>query len=66
MNTHIIAEDGMVEIRTGVIISREASYLFSDKELIGLLRRRGIDTTRPTRIKEWGAVVYLEKMKMAS
>ena len=47
------------EIDSGVWISEEASYLFSDQELVSLLRRRGVDTTRPTRIKKTGRVVYL-------
>lgn len=62
---HRISEDGLIEISAGVTISREASYLFNDIELLGLLRRRGVDTTRQTRIKEGGRVVYLEKLKMS-
>jgi len=39
-------------------ISKESSCLMSDRELIGLLKMRGIDTTRKTRIDKYGAVFY--------
>lgn len=64
--TEVLGDDGMVEISTGVVISKEASYLFSDEQLVGLLRSRGIDTTRPTRIKESGRVVYIKKLALVA
>lgn len=32
----------------------------SDRELTGLLKMRGVDTTRKTRVDKWGNVFYLE------
>ena len=66
MKDVVIGDDGMVEINTGVRISYEASYLFNDTQLLHLLQSRGVDTTRATRIKESGRVVYIEKLKMAA
>jgi hypothetical protein len=39
-------------------ISPEAALLFDNQALIGLLRQKGVDTTRPTRIDSFGRVFY--------
>lgn len=44
------------------IVSYEASYLFSDAEWASLLRRNGVDITRPLRyhVSTFGCSVYYD------
>jgi hypothetical protein len=41
-------------------ISKEAALLFTDEQLIFLLRCRGVDMTRKTRVDKNGAVWYVD------
>lgn len=41
-------------------ISREAAALFDDRALLSVLRAKGVDTRRKTRITESGAVYYTD------
>ena len=59
-----IADDGAILEYSGVCISREAAYLFSDDELVATLRGRGVDLTRPTRMVG-GACYYIRKLQLA-
>jgi hypothetical protein len=61
---HIITDDGTILEYSGVSVSREASYLFSDQELVSLLRSRGVDLTRPTRMVG-GSCYYIITLKLA-
>lgn len=41
-------------------ISREAAELFDDAALMSLLRAKGVDLRRKTRVTETGAVYYAD------
>jgi len=44
---------------TGKSISEQSVYLLNDTELIGILKRKGIDCSRKTYINEFEGIYYV-------